>query len=64
MRTRPNLPGETPVAAILHIDALPAGTMLGEFEVQSLLAVGGFGMVYRGYDHTLHRPVATCRLPW
>lgn len=58
MRTRPNLPGETPVAAILHIDALPAGTMLGEFEVQSLLAVGGFGMVYRGYDHTLHRQVA------
>lgn len=32
--------------------------MLGEFEVQSLLGVGGFGMVYRGYDHTLHRPVA------
>jgi serine/threonine protein kinase len=32
--------------------------MLGEFEVQSLLAVGGFGMVYRGYDHTLHRQVA------
>jgi serine/threonine protein kinase len=58
MRTRPNQPGETPVAAILHIDALPAGTMLGEFEVQSLLAVGGFGMVYRGYDHTLHRQVA------
>jgi serine/threonine protein kinase len=58
MRTSPNQPGETPVAAILHIDALPAGTMLGEFEVQSLLAVGGFGMVYRGYDHTLHRQVA------
>jgi serine/threonine protein kinase len=58
MRTRPNPPGETPVAAILHIDALSAGTMLGEFEVQSLLAVGGFGMVYRGYDHTLHRQVA------
>lgn len=32
--------------------------MLGEFEVQSLLGVGGFGMVYRGYDHTLHRAVA------
>jgi serine/threonine protein kinase len=58
MRTRPTPPGENPAAAILHIDALPAGTMLGEFEVQSLLAVGGFGMVYRGYDHTLHRQVA------
>lgn len=32
--------------------------MLGEFEVQALLGVGGFGMVYRGYDHSLHRPVA------
>jgi serine/threonine protein kinase len=58
MRTRPTPPGENPAAAILHIDALPAGTMLGEFEVQSLLAVGGFGMVYQGYDHTLHRQVA------
>jgi serine/threonine protein kinase len=41
-----------------HMDALPVGTMLGEFELQGLLGVGGFGMVYRGYDHSLHRPVA------
>ena len=41
-----------------HIDALPAGTRLGEFEVQGLLGFGGFGMVYRGYDHSLERPVA------
>lgn len=41
-----------------HVDALPAGTMLGEFELQGLLGVGGFGMVYRGYDHSLQRPVA------
>ena len=41
-----------------HIDALPAGTMLGEFEVQGLLGFGGFGMVYRGYDHSLQRAVA------
>jgi serine/threonine protein kinase len=41
-----------------HMDALPAGTMLGEFELQELLGVGGFGMVYRGYDHSLHRQVA------
>ncbi len=58
MPTRPNQPGETPVAAITHLDALPPGTMLGEFEVQSLLAIGGFGMVYQCYDHTLHRQVA------
>jgi len=41
-----------------HMDALPSGTRLGEFELQGLLGVGGFGMVYRGYDHSLHRAVA------
>jgi serine/threonine protein kinase len=41
-----------------HVDALPAGTRLGEFEVQGLLGFGGFGMVYRGYDHSLERAVA------
>jgi len=40
------------------MDALPAGTMLGEFELRGLLGVGGFGIVYRGYDHSLQRPVA------
>ncbi len=41
-----------------HVDALPVGTRLGEFEIQGLLGFGGFGMVYRGYDHSLERPVA------
>jgi serine/threonine protein kinase len=41
-----------------HIDALPAGTVLGEFEIQGLLGFGGFGMVYRGYDNSLQRAVA------
>ena len=41
-----------------HVDALPAGTMLGEFELQGLLGFGGFGMVYRGFDHSLQRAVA------
>lgn len=49
------LPPVTPPA---HVDALPAGTRLAEFEVQGLLGVGGFGMVYRAYDHSLHRLVA------
>lgn len=47
-----------PVPPIVHMDALPVGTRLAEFEVQSLLGVGGFGMVYRAYDHSLHRTVA------
>lgn len=40
------------------MEALPAGTRLGEFEILGLLGVGGFGMVYRGFDHSLHRAVA------
>jgi non-specific serine/threonine protein kinase len=51
----------TPATAeppLVHLDALPVGTRLAEFEVQSLLGVGGFGMVYRAYDHSLHRTVA------
>ena len=46
---------EPPVA---HTDALPVGARLSEFEILSLLGVGGFGMVYRAYDHSLHRTVA------
>lgn len=41
-----------------HADALPPGTRLGEFEVQALLGVGGFGMVYQAFDHSLQRFVA------
>lgn len=46
------------VPPIAHLDALSVGTRLAEFELQSLLGVGGFGMVYRAYDHSLHRTVA------
>ena len=42
----------------VHADALPPGTRLAEFEIQGLLGVGGFGLVYRAYDHSLHRTVA------
>ena len=47
-----------PDPSLLHVDALPAGTRLAEFELQGLLGVGGFGMVYRAYDHSLQRLVA------
>ncbi len=38
--------------------ALPPGTRLGEFEVLSVLGVGGFGIVYLAFDHALEREVA------
>ena len=49
---------ESSEVTVIHIDALPIGAMLAEFEIQGLLGVGGFGMVYRAYDHSLQRTVA------
>ena len=39
-------------------DALPRGTRLGEFELLRVLGVGGFGIVYLAFDHSLEREVA------
>ena len=40
------------------LNALPIGTKLREFEVTSLIGVGGFGIVYLAHDHSLGRYVA------
>ena len=43
--------------------ALPSGTRLGPYEVQSLLGTGGMGEVYRASDLRLGRDVAIKVLP-
>jgi serine/threonine protein kinase len=54
-------PPVTPVASTgvtSSQNALPVGTTLGEFEITGLIGEGGFGIVYRAYDHSLQREVA------
>ncbi|MEQ1595385.1 MAG: protein kinase [Casimicrobium sp.] len=41
-----------------HPDALPIGTVLGDFAITGLIGEGGFGIVYLAYEATLDRTVA------
>ena len=41
-----------------HVNALPAGTRLGEYEVVDVLGAGGFGLTYRAWDTALEKYVA------
>jgi serine/threonine protein kinase len=52
------LPIRVAAPDVTHVDALACGTRLGEFDIRGLIGVGGFGMVYRAYDHSLQRDVA------
>jgi hypothetical protein len=39
-------------------NCLAVGTRLAEFEIQSVIGEGGFGIVYLAFDHSLQRTVA------
>ena len=41
-----------------HHNALPAGYRLGEYEIQTVLGSGGFGVTYKAHDHNLDKQVA------
>lgn len=47
-----------PAPPVQAIDALAIGARMGEFEIQRVLGVGGFGIVYLAFDHALEREVA------
>jgi len=59
----PTLPSDSArasaaAATLDAANALPIGHRLHEFEVRGVIGVGGFGIVYRAFDHTLEREVA------
>ena len=58
-KTIPSAPTQAPFPAPGESQTtLPLGYRLGEFELTGLIGVGGFGIVYLAYDHSLERRVA------
>src|SRR3954462_8019108 len=51
---QPNFPA-APSTPRVHVNALPGGTTLGEFEIVGLVGEGGFGTAYLAQDHSLDR---------
>ena len=43
---------------VVDSGALPIGSRVAEFEITSVVAQGGFGIVYRAWDLSLERSVA------
>ncbi|VTP64388.1 Uncharacterised protein [Serratia rubidaea] len=39
-------------------NSLPLGYRFNEFEIKEVIGEGGFGIVYRAYDHQLERTIA------
>ncbi|SMC29540.1 Protein kinase domain-containing protein [Andreprevotia lacus DSM 23236] len=48
-------PGQTQNS---NAQPLPVGHRMGELELTGILGIGGFGIVYRAFDHALQRVVA------
>ena len=51
-------PEDAPAVLDGSNNALPIGTLLGEFEILGMIGEGGFGIVYEAYDQLLQRHVA------
>lgn len=50
-------PSMDPSTSVDYV-ALPAGRMVGRYEIESVLGQGGFGITYRARDRHLNREVA------